>query len=121
MFTSYVTLDDVSLLEAVEFDAIAHLAHTWDNDLDPEVSVQLVQANVQAYFSFGKEKGKGKGKDKFPVRSSRLPINVGRQQLRELRENTAFVLAVEKDIEHRITNSHFPSVCFRNPRHALLV
>ena len=38
MFTSYVTLDDVSVLEAAEFDAIAHLADTWDNDLDPEVS-----------------------------------------------------------------------------------
>ena len=106
MFISYVTLDDVSVHEAAEFDAVALLADTWDNDLDPEVSVQLLHANVQAYFSFGKENGKGKGKGKFPVRSSRLPLNDGRQQLREL--------AVEKDFEHRITNAHFPSVYFRN-------
>ena len=31
------------------------------NDLDPEGSAQLVQANAQAYLSAGKKKGKGKG------------------------------------------------------------
>ena len=67
--SSYVALDDVSVFEAAELDAIALLADTWDNDLDPEVSAQLVQANVQAHLSFGKEKGKGKakGKHKLPV------------------------------------------------------
>ena len=45
----------MSLLEAAELGAIALLAETWDTDLDPEVSAQLVQANVQAYFTFGKE------------------------------------------------------------------
>ena len=45
----------MSLLEAAELDAIALLAETWDTDLDPEVSAQLVQANVQAYLTFGKE------------------------------------------------------------------
>ena len=63
-FSSYVALDDVTVLEAAEWDAIALLADTWDNDLDPEGSAQLVQANVQAYLSSGKEKGKGKGKGK---------------------------------------------------------
>ena len=42
-------------------DEIALLADTWDNELDPEVSAQLVQANVQAYLSFGQDKGTGKG------------------------------------------------------------
>ena len=37
--------------------AIAFLADTWDNDLDPDVSAQLVQASAQAYLSFEKEKG----------------------------------------------------------------
>ena len=46
-------------------DANALLADTWNNDLDPEVNAQLVQANVQAYFSVGKEKGKGKGMREF--------------------------------------------------------
>ena len=47
-----------------------------DNDLDPEVRAQLVQGNVQAYLSFGEEKGegKGKGKGKFPVRPSCFAI-----------------------------------------------
>ena len=56
-FSSYVALDDVSVFGAAELDAIALLAGTWDNDLDPEVGAQLVQANVQAYLYFGKEKG----------------------------------------------------------------
>ena len=54
------TLDDASIFEAAELDAIALLADTWDNDLDPEVSAQLVQANVRACISFGKEKGKSR-------------------------------------------------------------
>ena len=45
-------------------DAIALFADTWDDDLDPEVSAQLVQASAQAYLSFGKETVKGKGKAK---------------------------------------------------------
>ena len=55
MFSSFVTLDDASIFEAAEFDAIALLADTWDNDLAPEVSAQLVRANVRAYFSFVNE------------------------------------------------------------------
>ena len=50
---------------------MALLADTWNDDLDPEVSAQLVQASAQAYLSFGKDKGKakgkGKGKDRYPV------------------------------------------------------
>ena len=88
-FSSSVALDDVSVFEATELDAIALLADTWDNDLDPEVSAQLVRANVQACFSFGKEKGKGnrkgKGKGKFPVCPSCLPFGDRRQRLRELK------------------------------------
>ena len=56
-FSSYVALDDVSVFGAAELDASALLADAWDNDLDPEVSAQLVQAKVQAYLSFRKEKG----------------------------------------------------------------
>ena len=68
-------------------DAIALLADTWDNDLDPEVSSQLAQASAQANLSFGKEKGKGKGKSKgrYPVRPSHLSLEDRRRRLRELK------------------------------------
>ena len=47
-FSSYLALDDVTVFEAAELDAIALLADTWNDDLDPEVSAQLVQASAQA-------------------------------------------------------------------------
>ena len=56
-FFSYVALDDVSVFEAAELDAIPPLADKQDNDLDPEVSVQLEQAKEQTYFPIGKEIG----------------------------------------------------------------
>ena len=89
-FSSYVALDDVSVFEAAELDAIALLADTWDNDLDPVVGAHLVQANVLAYLTFGEEKGKGKGKGKgkFPVRPSCLPSVDRRQRQRELKAKT---------------------------------
>ena len=70
-------------------DAIALLVDTWDNELDPEVSAQLVQANVQAYLSFGKEKGKGKGQSKgrYRVRPSHLSLE-DRRRLRKLKAKT---------------------------------
>ena len=46
MFSSSITLDDASVFEAAELDGMALLADTWDNDLDPELSAHLVQANV---------------------------------------------------------------------------
>ena len=77
-FSSYVALDDVTILEAAELDEISLLADTRDNELDPDVSAQLVQANVQAYLSFGQDKGEGKGKGKskgrYPVRMSHFVI-----------------------------------------------
>ena len=77
-FSSYVALDDVTVFEAAELDAIALLADTWDNDLDPEVSAPLVQESAQANLSFGKEKGKGTGKgkskDRYPSRPRRLSL-----------------------------------------------
>ena len=42
----------------------ATLTDTWNDELDPEVSAQLVQASAQAYLFFGQEKGKSKGKSK---------------------------------------------------------
>ena len=60
--SSHIALNDVTMYEAAELDAIALLANTWNNDLGPEVGAQLVEASAQAYLSFGKEKGKGKGK-----------------------------------------------------------
>ena len=54
-FSSYVPLDDATVFEAAKLDAIALLADTWNDDLDPEVSAQLVQANVQTDLSFGKK------------------------------------------------------------------
>ena len=51
---------------------------------------QLVQADVQAYLSFGKEKdkGKGKGKGKYPVRPSLLSLEGRRRRLKELKAKT---------------------------------
>ena len=54
MFSSSITLDDASIFVTAELDAIALLADTWDNDLDPEGSALLVQSNVRAYLSFEK-------------------------------------------------------------------
>ena len=48
MFSSYVALDDVTVFEAAELDAIALLTDTWNDDLGFEVSAQLVQASAQA-------------------------------------------------------------------------
>ena len=39
-FSSYVALDDVTVIEAAEFYLIALLGDTWNDDLDPEVSAQ---------------------------------------------------------------------------------
>ena len=89
-FSSSVALDDVSVFEAAELDAIALLADIRDNALDPEVSAQL----AQAYLSHGEKNGKGKGKSegqgkgKFPVRPSCLPQEDRRQRLRELKGRT---------------------------------
>ena len=93
-FSSYVPLDDVTVLEAAELDAIALLADKWSDDLDPEVSAQLVQASAQAYPSFGKERGKGKGKSKgkgdgkYPVHPSHLSLEDRRRRLKELKADT---------------------------------
>ena len=87
--SSYLALDDVTVLEAAELGAVALLADTSDNDLDQEVSAQVVQANVEDYLFFGKEKGKGKSKGKdrgtYPVRPSHLSLKDRRRRLRELR------------------------------------
>ena len=48
-FSSYdFFIHSCSDVEAAELDAIALLADTWDDDLDPEVSAQLVQGSAQA-------------------------------------------------------------------------
>ena len=44
--------------EAAGLDAIALHADTWHDDLDPEVSAQLVQTSAQASFPFGKDESK---------------------------------------------------------------
>ena len=72
-FSPCVALDDITVFDTAELDAIALLADTWDDYLDPEASAQLVQGSAQASFSFGKEigrgkgKAKGKGKGRYPV------------------------------------------------------
>ena len=92
--SSCVPLDDVTVFEEAELDAIALLADTCNDDLDPEVSAQLVQANVQAYNSFGKEKGKGEGKGKskgrYHVRPSHLSLEDCRRRLCELSAKTEY-------------------------------
>ena len=86
--SSYAALDDVIASEAAELGPIARLADTWDCDLDLEVSAQLVQGNVQAYLSVGKEKGKGKGKGRYPGRPSHLSLEDRRRRLKELKAKT---------------------------------
>ena len=46
-------------------------ADTWDNDLDLDVSAQLVQAKVQGYLSFGTETEKVKAK----ARARQIPCS----------------------------------------------
>ena len=54
--SSYVSLDDASVLEAAELDAIDLLADTWDNDPDPVVSAQLGASKCTSlFFPVGKE------------------------------------------------------------------
>ena len=89
----------MSVFEAAELDAIALLADTWDNDLDPEVSAQPVQANAQAYLSAGKEEG-----GTFPVRPSHLPLEDRRRRLKELKQKPNAVLAVEEDTGRTTTD-----------------
>ena len=55
-FSPYVVPGDVSTFKAAGLGAIASLANRQDNDFDPEVGAQLVQAKEQAYLPFGKEK-----------------------------------------------------------------
>ena len=75
-------------------DAIALLADTMNDDIDPEVGAQLVEASAQAYLSFGKDKGKGKGKahgkgkGRYPVRPSHLSLEDRRRRLKELEAKT---------------------------------
>ena len=45
--SSYIALDDDTVYEAAELDAIALLADTWNDDLDPKVSAQLVKQKVK--------------------------------------------------------------------------
>ena len=75
-FSSYVALDDVTALEAAELDAIALLADTWDNDLDPETSAQM--PTKQMY----------KGKGKCPFCPSHMSLEDRRRRLRELKAET---------------------------------
>ena len=94
VFSSCVALNDVTVFEAAELDAIALLADTWNDDLDSEVSAQLVQASAQASLSFGKEKGKGKdkangkGKGRYPVRPSHVSLEDSRRRLKGLKAKT---------------------------------
>ena len=99
-FSPHVTFDNVSVFEAAELDAIALLADTWDNDLDPQVSAQLVQANAQAYLSAGKEKG-----GTFPVRPSHLSLEDRRRRLKELKQNRMPCLRSKR------TRSARPQMC----------
>ena len=93
-FSSHVALDDVTVFEAAELDAIAILADTWNDDLDPAVSAQLVQTRAQANLSFGKDKGKckgkakGKGKGRYPFRPSHRSLEDRRRRLKELKAQT---------------------------------
>ena len=63
-FSSYVALDDVTVSRQLNW---------MRNDLDPEVSAQLVQASAQAYLSFRKRtKEKVKAKQKVRAKADIL-------------------------------------------------
>ena len=126
-FSAHVSLDDVTFLEAAELDAIALLADTWDDDLDPEVSAQLVHNRCKSLPFFWKEKGKGKGKSKgkgkgrYLVRPSHLSLEDRRRRLKELKAKTV-VLVVERDIGQMIANVHCPlPTRLQETRHVQLV
>ena len=77
--SSYVALDDGTIYEAAELDAIALLAYTWNDDLVPEVSAQLVGSERTSLPFLSertkdKEKGKSKGKGRYLVRPSHLSL-----------------------------------------------
>ena len=113
-------------MEAAELDAITLLVDTWDHDLDPEVSAQLVQANAQAYLSFGKEKGKGKAKGRskgsYPVRPSHLSLEDSRQRLKELKAKTEYRAADGRNIGQMIVNARcLPPARQRKTMHVQLV
>ena len=128
-FSSYVALDDVTVFEAAELDEIALLADAWNDDLDTEVSAQLVQASAQGYLSYGKEKGKGQGKSKgkgkgrYPVRPSHLSLEDRRRRLKEQKKRKPSVeLAVGRDIGQTIANAQcLPSVRLRKNKHVQIV
>ena len=65
MFSPYITLDDASMFEAAEFHAIAHLAYTWDDDLDPGVSAQLVKQMYGLNFLSERRKVRAKVRTSF--------------------------------------------------------
>ena len=86
-FSSYVALDDVTVFEVAELDAIALLAHTWDSDLDPEVSAQLVQP-FEKEKGTGNGKGKGESKGKYHVRPAHLSLDDRGRRLKEREATT---------------------------------
>ena len=63
-FPSYVALDDVTVLEAAELDAIALLADTRDNGLDPEEVHNWYKRAHKLTFPSGRRKGKVKAKER---------------------------------------------------------
>ena len=61
--SSYIAVDDVTIYEAAELDAIALLADTWNDDLDPEVQVNIWYKRVfksLPFFRNGQRKRKRK-------------------------------------------------------------
>ena len=92
-FSSYVALDDVTVFEAPELDAIALLADTRNDDLDPQlVQNWYKQAHKLILLSErktaeGKGKAKGKGKGRCSVRPSHLSLE-DRRRLKELKPKT---------------------------------
>ena len=49
---SYDALDDVTVFDAAELDAIALVADTWNDNLDPEVSAQFVHTQTSRTHMF---------------------------------------------------------------------
>ena len=113
MMTKKLALDAVTAFEAVELDAIALLAETWRDNIDPVASRQLVQSSAQACLSFGKEKRKGKGEPVFrkKLTDARKNENASQKQgpLGDLRQGSGDLRA--RSVSRRIHESQCDAHC----------
>ena len=85
----YVALDDVTLCEAAELDAIALLADSGNDDFDLKLrTIGTSECACLPFFREGQRKSKGKGKGRYPVRPPHLSLEDRQRRLKELKAKT---------------------------------